>query len=202
MAYFARRGERRLTHVAFVALHYPLAFLRPVGLLSEAGFRRRWSSHLPWYFRNYTPGQMRALTEWVAHDFVAPVTRANVLAQLNQHLEQGHAVALVSGAPLPVVEAIAQMWRVPHAIGSPVELKDGRYTARMLGPPCIDAQKAVYVRQYLADRGLAVDWSANYAYADSYSDLGMFEMVGHPVAVCPDKRLKVVAEARGWVALN
>jgi phosphoserine phosphatase len=105
---------------------------------------------------------------------------------------------MVSGAPTPVVKAIADMWNVPHAIGSPAEFVAGRYTGGMIGEPCIDAIKAHYLKQYLTENNLAIDSKASYAYADSFSDLGLFEMVGNPVAVYPDKELAPWAKERGW----
>ena len=202
MDYFGRRRERRLTHLAFVALHYPLVLLRPIGLLREATFRRLWSAHLPWYFRGYDADQMRALSEWVAHDYVRHVERDDMRALLDDTLTRGHVVALVSGAPQEIVDAVAAMWHVPHAIGSPAEKSDGRYTGRMAGPPCIDEHKAHYVRQHFAHRSVDVDYAHSYAYADSYSDLGMFALVGHPVAVYPDKKLAAHAVAHGWEVIG
>ena len=201
IAFFKRRGERRWTHRAFLATHYPLFALRRLRLLSEADFRRPWSAHLPWYFRGYTQAQMGALAGWVAHEFVAPIARADILARLREHLGQGAVVALVSGAPTPIAESIAQMWGVTHAIGSPAEFKDGRYTGRMAGEPCIDEHKAVYARRYFAGNGLEVDLAASYAYADSYSDMGLFEMVGHPVAVYPDAKLAAAAREKRWAVM-
>lgn len=202
MAFFKQRRERQWTHQLFLATHFPLAFLRPLRLLSEAGFRRVWASHLPWYFRGYDASQMHTLAEWVAHEFVARITREEVLARVRHHLGHGHVVALVSGAPAPIVAAIARMWGVPHALGSPAEFREGRYTGSMAGPPCIDAQKALDARRYLSGNDLDVDLAASYAYADSYSDLGLFEMVGKPVAVYPDPKLRALAEARGWPVLD
>ena len=197
MAYRGGRGERRLAHLAFLALHYPLLLPRALGLLSEADFRRRWTLDLTWYFRGDTEAEVAAMAEWVARQAAAPSARPAVLARLREHLAAGHTVALVSGAPQPFVDAIARMWAVPHALGSPVEVSAGRYTGRM-GRPCIDAQKAVYVRAHFTAHGLPVDYAASAAYADSFSDLGLFELVGRPVAVHPDRRLRRLAQARGW----
>ena len=202
MAFFKRRQERQWTHRAFLALHYPLVFLRPLRLLSEAGFRSLWASHLPWYFRGYTEAQMQTLAEWVAHEFVARIERGDVLEKLREHLSRGDVVALVSGAPTPVARAIARMWGVAHAVGSPARFRDGRYTGRLSGAPCIDEHKAVYARRYFADQGITVDFAASYAYADSYSDMGLFEMVGHPVAVYPDRKLRALAGERGWAIMD
>jgi HAD superfamily hydrolase (TIGR01490 family) len=201
MDYFARRGQRRLTHLAFVALHYPLAFLRPVGL-PEATFRRLWSAHLPWYYRGFDDDQIQALAHWVAREYVSRVAREDVRTRLDNHRAQRHVVALVSGAPVEIVRAVAAMWHVPHAIGSPSERTAGRYTGRLAGPPCIDAHKALAVREHFARAGVDVDFAASYAYADSYADLGLFALVGHPVAVYPDQKLAAHAAAQGWEVIG
>ncbi len=198
MAFFQQRGERRWTHRAFQAVHYPLFVFRKLHLLSEANFRRPWSRHLPWYFRGYDAAQMQTLVAWVAHEYVAALGRVEVLEVLRAHRARGEVVALVSAAPAPIVQGIAQMWGVTHAIGSPAELTAGRYTGRMAGEPCIDEYKASYARQYLLAHQLEIDFPASYAYADSFSDLGLFEMVGHPVAVYPEPRLAHWARTRGW----
>ena len=43
-----------------------------------------------------------------------------------------------------------------------------------------------------------VDLPQSYAYSDSITDLPMLELVGHPVAVNPDKELARVARERDW----
>ena len=43
-----------------------------------------------------------------------------------------------------------------------------------------------------------IDLAASYAYSDSESDLPMLRLVGHPVAVNPDKELARVAREEGW----
>jgi fatty acyl-CoA reductase len=40
------------------------------------------------------------------------------------------------------------------------------------------------------------------AYADSSSDLPLFEAVGFPVAVNPETRLATIARKRGWLVEN
>jgi phosphoserine phosphatase len=41
-----------------------------------------------------------------------------------------------------------------------------------------------------------------FAYSDSYSDVPMLSTVGHPAAVNPDFRLKLLAKAYGWPSFN
>ncbi|HUG85076.1 MAG TPA: hypothetical protein VMM13_10950, partial [Euzebya sp.] len=42
------------------------------------------------------------------------------------------------------------------------------------------------------------DLAQSYSYSDSASDLPMMQMVGHPVAVNPDRPLMAIAHRRGW----
>src|SRR5256885_2363061 len=53
---------------------------------------------------------------------------------------------------------------------------------------------------------LCRQWNASLpeskAYSDSFSDAPMLESVGNPVAVNPDRRLKRVAQSRGWPILE
>ena len=43
-----------------------------------------------------------------------------------------------------------------------------------------------------------IDLAASYAYSDSVTDLPMMELVGHPVAVNPDRPLLRIANEREW----
>jgi phosphoserine phosphatase len=47
-----------------------------------------------------------------------------------------------------------------------------------------------------------VDWESSYAYADSITDAGLFNMVGHPVAVCPDDKLHELALLKNWEVIG
>ena len=43
-----------------------------------------------------------------------------------------------------------------------------------------------------------LDLAACSAYSDSFNDLPMLSMVGDPVAINPDSRLRAHAKAQGW----
>jgi phosphoserine phosphatase len=74
--------------------------------------------------------------------------------------------------------------------------KDGvADTRRELDIVCGDGKAN---RLVAAFEGRQVDWSGSVAYADSYSDLPILHLVGHPVAVCPDKDLAAVLPELGW----
>ena len=53
----------------------------------------------------------------------------------------------------------------------------------------------------LAER-LGYSLTDSYAYSDSQTDLPMLDVVGHPVAVNPDKELARIAREREWPVLR
>jgi hypothetical protein len=52
------------------------------------------------------------------------------------------------------------------------------------------------VRDLAEQHGL--DLSRSFAYSDSYNDLPMLSLVGHPCAINPDRRLSRHAEEQEW----
>jgi phosphoserine phosphatase len=69
-------------------------------------------------------------------------------------------------------------------------------------PLCQSEGKPHRVQAYLAQRGLQVDWTASYAYADRNTDLPLLDLVGHPVAVYPDEALRAHAQQQGWPVIE
>ncbi len=198
IGYFQTYNLRRTTHAVFLGLHYPLYFLRRMGLLSESRFRATWASHLAWYVRGYTLSEANKVWTWGIENFLSQHWREDTCTLLRQHQIKNDLVMLVSSAPQPFLEAIANHLGVQHCVGTRLESNDQVYTGRSLRPVCIDAYKAILVREYLNNLGIKVDLHRSYAYADSIADLALLEMVGNPIAVYPDRLLTQTARQRGW----
>jgi HAD superfamily hydrolase (TIGR01490 family) len=198
MDYFRQNHLRRGMHLAFLGAHYPLYYLRRFGLISESAFRSPWAAHLAWYVRGYTPRQAEPVWEWAVERFLAQYWREDTRCLLQEHLDLGDMVMLVSAAPLPLVQRIAREVGAQHAAGTRFELRGGRYTGRAVPPVVIDEGKAQAAQAVLQVQRLSVDLPDSYSYADSISDRSFLEMVGHPVAVYPDVALRLLATERGW----
>jgi phosphoserine phosphatase len=108
---------------------------------------------------------------------------------------------LVSGTFAPWLATVARRLEVPHAIGTPLETRDGRYTGRIIPPLCNGQDKLVRVQQYTAGQGIEIDWAASYAYGDRISDIPLLDRVGHPTVVSPEPELLAHADAAGWPVL-
>jgi HAD superfamily hydrolase (TIGR01490 family) len=114
----------------------------------------------------------------------------------DQHLRAGQQVWLVTAAPIELASVVARRLGLTGALGTRSEIRDGRYTGRLVGEMLHGAAKAEAVRE-LADRE-GMDLARCAAYSDSDNDLPLLGMVGHPVAINPDPTLRSAARAGGW----
>jgi HAD superfamily hydrolase (TIGR01490 family) len=196
--YFKEHKLRRKTHYLYISLNFPSYILRKMGLISEASFRRPWAAHLSWYLRGYTLEECDQIWDWIIYTFLMNAWREDSVDILKSHLNNGDIVVLVSSGPTPLIKRIAQSLGTPHAVGTKLEIRNGKYTGKSLEPVCIASYKASLAKDYLISIGQDVNFEESYTYADSTSDLALLEMVGHPVAVYPDIGLRRVAAKRNW----
>jgi HAD superfamily hydrolase (TIGR01490 family) len=195
--YFRKNGKLRWTYLSFIIYHYSLYLLHRIGFISIANFRGQWAANLAWFLRNQKPENTISLWEWTV-TYLRPFIRKDTHSILEEHLRSGDIVLLVSSAPQPMVERIAQELGTTHAIGTKPEIIRGHYTGRSLEPICIGNNKASMALEYLEAHHLRIDLSKSYAYADSITDLPLLELTGFPVVVYPDATLLNEAKQRAW----
>ena len=112
------------------------------------------------------------------------------------HLRSGQRVWLVSAAPVELASLIARKLELTGALGTVSEVVDGVYTGRLAGAPLHGPAKAEAVRALAEREGL--DLAICSAYSDSSNDIPMLSLVGQPVAINPDAKLRRHAKAMGW----
>jgi HAD superfamily hydrolase (TIGR01490 family) len=178
--------------------HMPSYFLRKAKLISEERFRGPWAKNLTWLARGWRVDQLQGMYDWVAHTYSAPLRREDTIAKLAEHNAQGHLTVLVSTGFTGLIDTIGQTVGAQIAIGTDIKMKDGHATGGIIPPLVIGAQKGIETKKRLAARGLDVDFENSFAYADSITDLGLFEMVGNPRPVYPDAELAALAKSKGW----
>jgi HAD superfamily hydrolase (TIGR01490 family) len=188
---------KRLPLYVFLITHIALWPPGRLGLISEARVRELWTSHVGWTIRGWTPPEAARAFAWIAEQYMSPLVRPDVLARLRDHQEAGDRVVLVSGTPAPLLAEIGRQLAVSETVGTPLVLREGRYTGACELPVCQGVGKVSHLEAYL--RGSEGDlWSHSYAYADSYTDLPLLQRVSHPVAVYPDPELAAHARSQGW----
>jgi HAD superfamily hydrolase (TIGR01490 family) len=132
---------------------------------------------------------------------VLPRLYPQMLAVAYEHQDEGRRVYIVTAAAQELANTLAQVLAFDGSIGSQFsEVRDGVFTGRPAGYFVYRADKARAVQE-LADHD-GIDLAQSYAYSDSESDLPMLRLVGHPVAVNPDRELDSIARAEGWEILR
>ncbi len=114
--------------------------------------------------------------------------------------DEGHDVVLISGALDFLMTRLATHLGATHVIANRLEIKDGYATGRLLRPVVAGPEKARLIREHARANDHNLDDC--FAYSDSYSDVPMLSVVGHPAAVNPDSKLERLARTYGWPVLT
>ncbi len=171
------------------------AYFRIVGVEDPEHVAKTRASALS-FIAGHTVVELEDLGEEIFDEAMAhriwPGTRA--LAQM--HLDEGERVWLVTAAPIEIARIIARRLGLTGALGTVAEHEDGVYTGRLVGDMLHGPAKAEAIKALAAREGL--DLARCSAYSDSFNDLSMLSLVGHPCAVNPDARLRAHAKQQGW----
>lgn len=117
------------------------------------------------------------------------------------HQAAGRPVVLATTTPADLVEPLAERLGLDAVVATRYGLDpEGRYDGSIRGEFVWGAGKLSAVRRWAAAHD--VDLADSYAYSDSFYDTFLLGAVGHPFAVNPDPRLRVLAVARRWPALH
>lgn len=148
------------------------------------------------FVQGHTVAELTALSEEVVDtsmlDRVWPGTRSLV----QMHLDAGQQVWLVTATPVMLARVIASRLGLSGALGTVAEEEDGVYTGRLVGDILHGPGKAHAIATLAEAEGF--DLSKCYAYSDSFNDMPMLTMVGNPVTINPDSRLRKYASENGW----
>ena len=113
-----------------------------------------------------------------------------------RHLQAGQRVWLVTATPVELANILARRLGLTGALGTVSESADGVYTGKLVGGLLHGEVKAAAVRALARREGL--DLSRSSAYSDSFNDMPLLQLVGHPNVVNPDAELLAEARRRDW----
>jgi HAD superfamily hydrolase (TIGR01490 family) len=197
LKYAAEHGRKGAVRAYYAAILLPYT-LGKFGFTDDEKHLRPVIANLARLVRGMSEQEGGSLFAWVTYEYLLPTQRTDVITRLREHQSQDHAVVLVSGAFVPYLAQLAQSLNVTGYVGTQLEILNGYYTGRIIPPVITGCDKYDFTHEFFSSRGLEVDWEASYAYADSSTDLGLMELVGHPVAVYPDPKLQIHAQEAGW----
>ncbi|MFN4063810.1 HAD-IB family hydrolase [Azoarcus communis] len=136
-------------------------------------------------------------------DSIRPMITAQARALVNQHLERGAIVAVVTATNSFVTGPIVREFGIPHLIATIPAQQDGAFTGKPRGTPAFKGGKIERVEAWLESLGLYFgSFEQSWFYSDSHNDLPLMQKVDKPVAVDPDDTLRAHAVKRGWPVIS
>jgi HAD superfamily hydrolase (TIGR01490 family) len=172
------------------------AVAAPRMALAEIVDRRRFNELLFSAYEGISHDRLHLLADEAFDATMRPALYPGARDLVQRCRSLGHEVVLVSGALDVLMKKLAAHLGATDVISNRLEFKDGYATGRLLRPIVAGPEKARLVREWAKARG--VDLGDCFAYSDSYSDVPMLSVVGHPCVVNPDLRLAKLARTYAW----
>lgn len=197
-------AEERRRYNAAVSAH----LARTIGTgavyksLNAVGILKRSKLHELAYrfFEGLPAAEMSARMQRVWQEKLEDLLYPRMRQVLDEHRKAGRRIVIVTTGMAELVSHSRKVLGEDiEIIGTTMRATDGIWEGRVDGP-LYGVHKAAAVRGW-AQRS-NVDLAESYAYSDHFSDLAFLEIVGNPVAVNPDLRLRLHARKKGWPILN
>lgn len=172
------------------------AALAPQMIAAELRDRRMFNELLFSNYEGISEDRLLVLADEAFDNVLKKALHPHAKDLVKRCLDEGHEVVLVSGALDFLMTRLADHLGAHHVIANRLEIKDRHATGRLLRPVVAGPEKARLIREHAKERDH--DLNECFAYSDSYSDVPMLSVVGHPACVNPDTKLRQLAQAYSW----
>jgi HAD superfamily hydrolase (TIGR01490 family) len=145
------------------------------------------------------PRELQPLVEDFADEQVKSNIRPGALEAIKRDKKQGRRLVLATASYRLYADAIAQRLGFDDVIGTNSIIGlDERVHAKIAGENCYGPAKLRMIADWVEASGLKGAHGHVRFYSDHVSDQPAFEWADEPVAVNPHRKLRRLAEQRGW----
>jgi HAD superfamily hydrolase (TIGR01490 family) len=190
--YLISQGQLGVIQLARTALITGVYLLRVLPKLDPMEAIRRQRM----YLAGLPEARVLNLAATCFREEIQPRLSAAGLATLREHQARGHLTVLLSGAPAFLLAPLQAYTGADHLIATHLEVRDGRFTGRITGPWPYGPTKALLMRHFAAEHGIA--FADSYCYADHHTDVEVLTLFGRPVVINAKPRMAALAQARQW----
>ncbi|NLD99959.1 MAG: HAD-IB family hydrolase [Fibrobacter sp.] len=154
--------------------------------------------------KNYLKNKSVTVLNDIARHYFEPRIDTMVFPEMRKviehHRRAGDLLLLLTGTLDLIAACFVRYLKFDGYRAATLEIKDGKYTGKLIGilPYGIGKLEVLssMKRQFHFDRDLT------YYYANVYSDRYVMNAVENPVAVNPDRKLRLYAKRIGWKVLD
>lgn len=141
--------------------------------------------------------EVEALASEIVDERILPHVDPGMRRLIERQLASGVLTFVVTAGPVELATVVAQRLGMTGGLGTRAELDDRqRYSGGLAGSLLHGRAKAMEVEAQAA--ALGIDLSASFAYSASVNDVPLLQLVGTAEVVNPDRRLRRLADDRGW----
>jgi HAD superfamily hydrolase (TIGR01490 family) len=162
---------------------------------ARLGFRKAIGSNAR-ILRGETPETVWAWARAFGQTYLRKAVPEPLRAKILDLKAQGCRIILLTGSLQMIVDQLKERLGAEIMIGTDLEVEGGTLTGRKTGIFAYGPKKLDALYRRIDPQG--IDWARSWALADRFSDLPVLELVGHPVVVHADRRLRRLARMRGW----
>ena len=148
------------------------------------------------WLRGVPVDELDKLTSEIFNNQIIHAIRQEVKAEISFHSRESARIVMLSSSIMPLCRNVAEYLGIEDILCSNLQVKNGIYTGYTEGPLCFGKEKVTRLSEFCI--GNNIDPSICWYYGDSISDLQALSIVGHPVCINPDKKLRRAAARRAW----
>ena len=153
-------------------------------------------SRMMLWLKGYTEHTIGEFAKHVFDNFMKHNIRNAALEEIEVHRRNKARLVLLTASVNFICKPIFEFLGFDDLICTRMQMIDNMFSGHPQGKICYGPEKLERSIDYLNHHQQSFEKS--FFYSDSISDLPMFEAVGNPKAVTPDRKLEKIARKRGW----
>lgn len=177
----------------WVLLHgFMLSMLHRMGFFESEKVIRKWVKKYEGVSESETLIHMQ---RWF-DTMVKPHIRIKAVKEVQRHRENGARTVILSASTNYGCIPIKNFLFIDDVICTKLEVRNGVLTGNLDGEYCYGRMKLIKAMEYCVKHNFDMDKA--WYYGDAFADVPILERVGNPVCVTPDRKLRKIAQKRGW----
>ena len=134
-------------------------------------------------------------------EVINPIMLDQARALLKKHRDQGDYLMIITATSRFVTEPIARELGIDALLAVELEIKDERYTGKVVGTPTYQEGKVVRLKEWL-ENNPEYSMAGSYFYSDSRNDIPLLKEAEYAFAVDADPELTAFAKEQGWPVMS
>jgi HAD superfamily hydrolase (TIGR01490 family) len=179
-----------LFNAFYLSLAYKLNIRDPLKIMDE----------MTGWVKGMAEKTMNDLCSEVFDKVLLPSVYSQARSEIKFHKNNYAKVVILSSALTRICREVAINLEMDDIICSDLEVINGNLTGHTIGLLCFGEEKKLRLGEYCEKNNSKP--ADSWYYGDSISDLPALSIVGHPVCINPDNRLRRAAGKRGWRILH